>query len=340
MHVCNSARCAGDAAAWTAQRLVLAEVTEAEAEAKGEAQEKVEQTEDARGVEQKSSAPAHGRVSALPRADCDSESDGESDSVSNSKSDGESDRECDSDSGEDIAQMRELLRLRQVKIDERVSGRPLATGQPASAKVLAPIFSTSEPSSFSGVVAVDTRSLPSLPIVPIEVDYDVSTAQHGADDADVERLLSRYRAEAATYGSDGSVGAITFAAEADEPLTPEEEACDAFRDCLARAPGHVVRYQRGGAAVWPAHPAPAASTLPPCVCGAPRLFELQLMPACLHFLQVDNAVPPEQEEAGMNWACAALFTCADDCETVMYPRCGGSSHSLASEAVRVQPDEF
>jgi hypothetical protein len=52
---------------------------------------------------------------------------------------------------------------------------------------------------------------------------------------------------------------------------------------------------------------------PPCACGSPRCFELQLMPALLTHLRasVDVAAgvsPP------LDWCTAAVFSCAASCE--------------------------
>ena len=54
---------------------------------------------------------------------------------------------------------------------------------------------------------------------------------------------------------------------------------------LARRPDQVVRYAYGAAPLWPAADGPPAA--PPCACGAPRDFELQLMPTLAYVLRHD-----------------------------------------------------
>jgi len=67
------------------------------------------------------------------------------------------------------------------------------------------------------------------------------------------------------------------------------------------------------------------SLVPPCACGAPRLFECQILPSVLHVLNVDKyakqsgVVSPHLNEwycsGGMDFGSIAIYTCskADTC---------------------------
>ena len=53
----------------------------------------------------------------------------------------------------------------------------------------------------------------------------------------------------------------------------------AFQAAVSHAPSQVVRFAYGGSPLWCTYPPPVASSIvPKCVCGAERVFEMQLMP--------------------------------------------------------------
>lgn len=65
--------------------------------------------------------------------------------------------------------------------------------------------------------------------------------------------------------------------------------------------------------------------LPPCSCGARRLFHFQLLPSLLHVLQVDKYVRDSTvgdrnwsetyESGGMDWGNIAVYTCSARCDS-------------------------
>jgi hypothetical protein len=308
---CNSSRCAESVGAWTALRVLC--LAERAADRPGDRpQDRLVAA--ARGAQKEAQAVAlNGGECASGRGTGTLSGNG---------------GDSDSDAEGDLESMQALLELRNVRIDGRAAAAPPmpAKARPAAAAAAQP------PSGGSG----GGRGAPAcLPVVPIEVDFEASGAAGGDPlDADVQRLLARYAEEQSD--DDGAGGSSSrWAAEADEPETEAGRALDAFQDCLRRAPGHVVRHQRGGAAVWPTHPRPPPP--PDCACGAARVFELQLMPTCLHYVDADGATPAGQAEAGMNWATVAVFTCEDDCEVAG----GGDARlAIAGETLRVQADDF
>jgi hypothetical protein len=67
--------------------------------------------------------------------------------------------------------------------------------------------------------------------------------------------------------------------------------------------------------------------IPPCSCGAERVFETQLLPSLLHVLEVDKHAPKQvgststaasglgaaYEQGGMNWGNIAIYSCPNVC---------------------------
>ncbi|KIH56765.1 programmed cell death protein 2 domain protein [Ancylostoma duodenale] len=76
----------------------------------------------------------------------------------------------------------------------------------------------------------------------------------------------------------------------------------------------VLRYQRSGThlsgtPLLATDRAPPPSEIPPCEnCGAPRTFELQLMPHLLSLIDVDAM------GQSIDWASVYVFTCSRSCE--------------------------
>jgi len=85
-----------------------------------------------------------------------------------------------------------------------------------------------------------------------------------------------------------------------------------FLKRVARWPGQCVRYEYNGNPLWPLETAVSAGHC--ATCGAARVFEMQLMPALIHLLGVDDR--------GMCWLTAAIFSCPHSCDAAD----GGYSH--------------
>ena len=59
-------------------------------------------------------------------------------------------------------------------------------------------------------------------------------------------------------------------------------------------------------------------SIPPCRCGAPRVFEVQILPSLLHVLEVDKASPGDNDlgslyNNGMNWGNICIYSCSQSC---------------------------
>jgi hypothetical protein len=68
-----------------------------------------------------------------------------------------------------------------------------------------------------------------------------------------------------------------------------------------------------------------AQTIPPCSCGAPRVFEFQLLSSLLHVLEVDKhsidsttgnltGLQAAFAQSGMNFGNIAVYTCSKACD--------------------------
>lgn len=82
-----------------------------------------------------------------------------------------------------------------------------------------------------------------------------------------------------------------------------------FNRLLNLYPTQVLRYQRSGNPLLATDNAPPLGSVPDCEkCGAPRHFELQLMPHLLSLIGVD------QIGSSIDWASIYIFTCSQTCE--------------------------
>jgi len=155
-------------------------------------------------------------------------------------------------------------------------------------------------------------------------------------------------------GGSGGNGGGGGGGERYERLPPEERAFLAFSNRLKRAPGQVARYVYGGVPLWsiplpPSNAAKAQHTrskqqqhkskkknsqkvyspvpdVPKCVCGAARVFEIQILPSILHALDVDSYASTGAEQnddddvmdlfssGGMNWGSVAVYSCSQSCD--------------------------
>ena len=103
-----------------------------------------------------------------------------------------------------------------------------------------------------------------------------------------------------------------------------------FSQRVAYEPAQVVRYSLNDADVlWP-RPEPCPSSIPPCpLCGAPRRFELQLMPQLVSVLGFDAA-----DSTCPDIGTAAIYTCARSCTP---SNTSTGSGAYAEEFVFIQP---
>lgn len=99
-----------------------------------------------------------------------------------------------------------------------------------------------------------------------------------------------------------------------EPLTqadlspePHDPVTVSFLTRVARAPSQVLRYRRAGKPLWTRRE-PKPTIIPSCTrCGAPRIFEFQLLPQLLYYLDLDRE---------FDFGTLAIYTCQASCDPV------------------------
>ncbi|XP_026234662.1 programmed cell death protein 2 [Anabas testudineus] len=90
--------------------------------------------------------------------------------------------------------------------------------------------------------------------------------------------------------------------------TEDNKVFQRFKKRISPEPHQVVRYSRGGSPLWvSSQHIPSDQDIPPCTCGAKRVFEFQVMPQLLNSLCVDST------GASIDWGTVAVYTCSDSC---------------------------
>ncbi|XP_056134894.1 programmed cell death protein 2 isoform X3 [Lampris incognitus] len=98
--------------------------------------------------------------------------------------------------------------------------------------------------------------------------------------------------------------------------TEDNKIFQRFKKRIAAEPHQVLRYSRGGSPLWVlSQHIPSDQDVPPCTCGAKRIFEFQVMPQLLNSLNVDST------GASIDWGTLSVYTCSVscDCENCYYP---------------------
>ncbi|XP_017274163.1 programmed cell death protein 2 [Kryptolebias marmoratus] len=113
--------------------------------------------------------------------------------------------------------------------------------------------------------------------------------------------------------SDGPTLADTLAeADLEEMAmheTEDNKVFQRFKKRIASEPHQVIRYSRGGSALWvSSHHIPSDEDIPPCTCGTKRTFEFQVMPQLLNSLCVDSV------GASIDWGTLVIYSCSDSCK--------------------------
>lgn len=145
-----------------------------------------------------------------------------------------------------------------------------------------------------------------------------------ASDDKIRSMLARYMAEeddpeilnALKGGASGGGGG-----EEDERLSPEDRVLLGFQDRIKRVSRQVVRRAREGRPLWSIPAEPTQWKVEPCVCGAQRVFECQVLPSILHLLEVEKYSGAAAKPAGIsdlmsdgiNWGSVAVYSCPTGC---------------------------
>lgn len=172
----------------------------------------------------------------------------------------------------------------------------------------------------------------------VEVDYEPQEAEPLVEESSIDALLQQYKDEEHSRAVTGTIEEWTAEREDDDETAGLRNQED-FRLTIARAPSQILRYKFGGKPLWPSHPAPQLDRNETCECGAPLMFELQLLGSSLHYLKPEESVPQHQEEAGMNFASIAIFTCENDC-TEIDTAAENDEFKVLRQKVCIQQDDW
>jgi pre-rRNA-processing protein TSR4 len=84
-----------------------------------------------------------------------------------------------------------------------------------------------------------------------------------------------------------------------------------FRKQIQEEPEQVLRLQRGGEPLWVVSSCvPDEKNIPECSCGSRRIFEFQILPQMLYYLEVEKL----GKERALDWGTLAVYTCERSCQ--------------------------
>ena len=121
-------------------------------------------------------------------------------------------------------------------------------------------------------------------------------------------LLRKYESEEMEISSSGGAreapSGISFGDESDEEETIEEKCVSEFIDCCRRIPNQILRYQISGRPLsLDSSQYSQGKLIPQCpICGAQRIFELQLMP---HLAEICPILK--------SFGTIQIYTCSANC---------------------------
>jgi pre-rRNA-processing protein TSR4 len=219
----------------------------------------------------------------------------------------------------------------------------------------------------AGAPEADGAAAPAGPVGParawtfpefelvIDTEPDVERALAKADLSYEERLLQKYRVDAAAEAAARPAGAAALASElaamevvADDSDDDEfgdgadieaqqDEAFHEFQRRTSVEPEQCVRYCRHASAapLWiSADGQPKA--VPACgACGAARQFEFQVMPQLLNHLDIDAL-----DASSIDWGILAVYTCSESCSARPAVAVGEGAGAAAAAVGTAYLDEF
>ena len=88
----------------------------------------------------------------------------------------------------------------------------------------------------------------------------------------------------------------------------EDKNFKRFQKVVQAAPEQIIRHQRGAVPLWVTTDN-VPTEIPPCqYCGSSRIFEFQIMPQLLSFLNLDSV------GQSVDWGTLAVYTCEKSCD--------------------------
>lgn len=254
------------------------------------------------------------------------------------------------DSSENDTDLSDSLQMLSLEVDlarakKRLRDPPLlqegkhAKGLTSGASSTA-LQTTKENGQKSGIDKTSRSKLfsegPTFPATSVRVEEEKHIESGGLEaDRAVNALLQKYLLDE----NERKQNCFTesWVAETDDDEQCFSKPFDSYREALSSAPEQVLRYSFGHKPLWPTHSLQLPKS--PCSCGSELVYEFQLLSPCLYFLGVDSHLRAGQSDAGMNFATAAVYTCAKDCEAARVAHKTGS-WQVFEQFVVVCPDEW
>ncbi|GAX76516.1 hypothetical protein CEUSTIGMA_g3962.t1 [Chlamydomonas eustigma] len=169
----------------------------------------------------------------------------------------------------------------------------------------------------------------------VEPEADVEEEESAADPL-FKRLMKQYEEQVAQEGElteEDLPEELMDQVEAN--LSAQQRHYAMFQTRVSLAPEQCLRYCfREGAVPLCPNPegVPEASSIPPCPrCGGPRIFEFQVMPQLLNYLDIDPEDP-----SGLDWGTIAVYSCKASCTISLQGQGDTAGSAYAEEHVWVQ----
>ncbi|XP_035538005.1 programmed cell death protein 2 isoform X2 [Morone saxatilis] len=158
-------------------------------------------------------------------------------------------------------------------------------------------------------VTMDTPSI--VPTSPfLFPEFELVTEPEEDEEEEEEKDTKETEEEEEEAGADSLADTLeeTDLEEMAMHETEDNKVFQRFKKKIAPEPHQVVRYSRGGSPLWiSSQHIPSDQDVPPCTCGAKRIFEFQVMPQLLNSLCVDS------KGASIDWGTLAVYACSASC---------------------------
>ena len=157
---------------------------------------------------------------------------------------------------------------------------------------------TTESSSTTTTSTPATSSTVSFPEMFLYVDVEPEGNSKRVSNDSVERAVQRHMKR---HGNTIPSNASATSGDGYIETPAREKALQKYQQRIVRAPKQCLRYAYNTVPLWPSPPEDMqenVSKVPRCVCGAKRVFELQLLSTVLHELNVDRVEEKRGKEEG------------------------------------------
>ena len=190
--------------------------------------------------------------------------------------------------------------------------------------------SCNQPSTAPSASVFSERSSLLFPSHELEIETEYIPASTADDYSKEHELLDSYNTKQSSSadGSDDDELDDTDGLSSLGPLHKRDRLFTRFRRRIAHNPDQVLRYERGGTELWVSEDGTTAGGSREggtCEkCGGQRVFECQVLPQLLYYLdkeesgvrregEDDKAVAMRALKEGLDWGSLFVYTCERNC---------------------------